>query len=83
MIARVDVVFSRAMRRLAIGLLATAAILAGCGGASSRVSGNLHPVTQASETNPAPPSVLDGLKGVSGKVYEERSKALPDVIETR
>jgi hypothetical protein len=75
------------MRRLAIGLLAIAATLAGCGGISSPVSESHRPTAQSvvagTEDHPAPPSVLNGLKGVSGKVYEERSKALPDVIETR
>jgi hypothetical protein len=74
------------MRRLAIAL-AAAAMLGGCGATSSRLSENHRPVPQivvaGTEGHPAPPSVLNGLKDVSGKVYEERSKALPDVIETR
>jgi len=36
----------------------------------------------SSESHPAPPSVLKSLKGVKGKSYEEKSKALPDVVET-
>ena len=36
----------------------------------------------SSESKPAPPSVLNNLKGVKGKSYEERSKNLPDVVET-
>ena len=32
--------------------------------------------------HPAPPSALEGLKGVKGKSYEERSKNLPNVVET-
>jgi hypothetical protein len=35
-----------------------------------------------SESHPAPPSVLKGLKGTKGKSYEERSKNLPNVVET-
>ena len=33
-------------------------------------------------THPAPPSVLEGLKGAKGKSYEEKSKNLPNVVET-
>jgi len=44
-------------------------------GATSGGAGN-------SESHPAPPSVLKSLKGVKGKSYEEKSKALPDVVET-
>jgi hypothetical protein len=36
----------------------------------------------SSLTHPAPPSVLEGLKSTKGKSYVERSKNLPDVIET-
>jgi len=36
----------------------------------------------SSEAHPAPPSVLNTEKGKSGKSYEERSKELPDVVET-
>jgi hypothetical protein len=35
-----------------------------------------------SESKPAPPSVLNTLKGAKGKGYEEKSKNLPDVVET-
>jgi len=35
-----------------------------------------------SEAHPAPPSVLNKLKGAKGKSYEEKSKSLPDVVET-
>jgi hypothetical protein len=35
-----------------------------------------------SESHPAPPSVLKSLKGTKGKSYEERSKNLPNVVET-
>jgi hypothetical protein len=34
-----------------------------------------------SENKPAPPSVLEKLKGAKGKGYEEKSKDLPDVVE--
>ena len=36
----------------------------------------------SSESHPAPPSVLNNLKSAKGKNYEEKSKALPDVVET-
>ncbi len=36
----------------------------------------------SSESKPAPPSVLNSLKGAKGKSYEEKSKNLPDVVET-
>jgi hypothetical protein len=45
------------------------------GGSSSRGSGS-------NVKHPAPPSVLENLKGVKGKSYEERSKNLPNVIST-
>ena len=35
-----------------------------------------------SESKPAPPSVLNKLKGAKGKSYEEKSKNLPNVVET-
>jgi hypothetical protein len=35
-----------------------------------------------SENHPAPPAVLNKLKGSKGKSYEEKSKNLPDVVET-
>jgi hypothetical protein len=35
-----------------------------------------------SESKPAPPSVLNKLKGSKGKSYEEKSKNLPNVVET-
>jgi hypothetical protein len=44
-------------------------------GASSKGTGS-------SESHPAPPTVLKSLKGAKGKSYEEKSKALPDVVET-
>ncbi|MEA2200877.1 MAG: hypothetical protein QOI89_1473 [Solirubrobacteraceae bacterium] len=47
------------------------------GGSSSRGSGSGSNVK-----HPAPPSVLENLKGVKGKSYEERSKNLPNVIST-
>jgi septal ring-binding cell division protein DamX len=35
-----------------------------------------------SESKPAPPSVLNSLKGAKGKNYEQKSNNLPDVVET-
>jgi hypothetical protein len=48
---------------------------AGTGAGGSTRSGS-------SESHPAPPSVLESLKGSKGKSYEEKSKALPDVVST-
>ncbi|MHB8240554.1 MAG: hypothetical protein ACYDHN_01060 [Solirubrobacteraceae bacterium] len=36
----------------------------------------------SSESHPAPPSVLEGLRNAKGKSYEEKSKNLPDVVST-
>jgi hypothetical protein len=36
----------------------------------------------SSITHPAPPTVLESLKGAKGKSYEEKSKNLPDVVST-
>jgi hypothetical protein len=36
----------------------------------------------SSQSHPAPSSVVESLKGAKGKSYEEKSKNLPDVIET-
>ena len=47
------------------------------GGAGSGKSG-----VGASESHPAPPSVVESLKYTKGKSYEEKSKNLPDVIST-
>ena len=44
------------------------------GGSSGGVGSN--------ESKPAPPSVLEGLKGAKGKSYEEKSKTLPNVVST-
>jgi hypothetical protein len=57
------------------------------GGSSSSAEGSQPPATSPggvgeSESKPAPPSVLNKLKGVKGKSYEEKSKNLPDVVET-
>ncbi len=38
--------------------------------------------TGSSESHPAPPTVLKGLSNSHGKSYEEKSKNLPDVVET-
>ncbi len=59
------------------------------GGASSTAKGST-PSTPAggksgagsSESNPAPPKVLEELHKSKGKNYEEKSKALPDVVGT-
>jgi hypothetical protein len=56
-------------------------------GSSSGTSTEKEPPTTSpggvgeSENKPAPPSVLEKLKGVKGKGYEEQSKNLPDVVE--
>ncbi len=47
----------------------------GSGGSSSGAAGS-------SESHPAPATVLEKLKGTKGKSYEEKSKNLPDVVET-
>jgi hypothetical protein len=44
--------------------------------------GAVHPSVPSSETHPAPPSALKGLENVKGKSYEEKSKNLPNVVET-
>jgi hypothetical protein len=36
----------------------------------------------SSPSNPAPPAVVESLKGKSGKSYEQESKNLPDVVST-
>jgi hypothetical protein len=57
-------------------------------GGSSSSAGGSEPSTTSpggvgeSESKPAPPSVLNKLKGTKGKSYEETSKNLPDVVET-
>jgi hypothetical protein len=57
-------------------------------GGSSSSSKETEPPTSSpggvgtSESKPAPPSVLNSLKGAKGKSYEEKSKNLPDVVET-
>ena len=49
---------------------------------SAEGSGSSSGGAGSSESHPAPPSVLNSLKGAKGKSYEERSKNLPDVVET-
>jgi SPOR domain len=49
---------------------------AGTGGSSSGGA------VGSSESHPAPPSVLKSLQKTKGKSYAERSKDLPDVVET-
>lgn len=49
---------------------------------SSESSSSPSSVPPSSESHPAPPTVLNKLKGTQGgKTYEERSKNLPDVVE--
>jgi len=56
------------------------------GGSSSTPESSEPPTTSPggvgeSESKPAPPTVLNKLKGAHGKSYEEKSKDLPDVVE--
>lgn len=52
----------------------------GASGAATGSSGGSHAGSNLKK--PAPPSVLEGLKGAKGKSYEEKSKNLPDVVST-
>jgi hypothetical protein len=52
------------------------------GSSSSSESGSSAGGPGSNENHPAPPSVLKSLKGTKGKSYEEKSKNLPDVVET-
>ena len=52
----------------------------GSGGASTPGAGS--PNTPSSLSHPAPPSALKGLSESKGKSYEEKSKNLPDNVET-
>ena len=54
----------------------------GGSGSSSEGSGSSSSGTGGSGSHPAPPSVLNNLKGAKGKSYEEKSKNLPNVVET-
>lgn len=59
-------------------------------GGSSSSNGSSAPETPSSSpggvgnspSHPAPPSVLNSEKGAKGKSYEEKSKNLPNVVET-
>jgi hypothetical protein len=55
-------------------------------GSSAGGSGSSSPSSSggggSSESHPAPATVLKSLKGAKGKNYEEKSKSLPDVVET-
>jgi hypothetical protein len=55
-------------------------------GSSSGAAGPASPSSGtgagSGENHPAPPSVLKNLNSVKGKSYEEKSKNLPDVVET-
>lgn len=48
----------------------------------SAAAGSSSGAAGSSIAHPAPPSVLNSLKSAKGKSYEEKSKALPDVVET-
>jgi len=68
---------------------ATASVIeVSSGGSSSSSSGNGGGTVSTpggvgeSLSKPAPPSVLEGLKGSKGKSYEEKSKNLPNVVGT-
>lgn len=50
--------------------------------APAESSGSSSGKPGSSESHPAPPTVLNNLKGTKGKSYEEKSKNLPDVVET-
>jgi hypothetical protein len=54
----------------------------GAGSSSGGDSGSSSGLPPSSESRPAPPTVLNKLKGKKGKTYEETSKNLPDVVET-
>lgn len=54
----------------------------GASGAATGSSGTGAGGVGSSESRPAPATVLKSLKGAKGKSYEEKSKALPDVVET-
>jgi hypothetical protein len=64
----------------------TAAVIhvsnASSGASSSPASSSSGGGAGSSESHPAPPSVLKNLNTVKGKSYEEKSKNLPDVVET-
>lgn len=51
-------------------------------GTSTGSSGSSSSGAGSSESHPAPPTVLKTLKGAKGKSYEEKSKNLPNVVET-
>jgi hypothetical protein len=55
---------------------------ASSGASSSPASSSSGGGAGSSESHPAPPSVLKNLNTVKGKSYEEKSKNLPDVVET-
>jgi len=54
----------------------------GSASSSAAGSGSSAGSTGSSLSHPAPPSVLNSLKSAKGKSYEEKSKNLPDVVET-
>lgn len=54
----------------------------GGGGSTAGGAGSSSGGAGSSPSHPAPPSVLKNLKGAKGKSYEEKSKNLPNVVET-
>ena len=54
----------------------------GTSGSPAAGSGSTSGGAGSSPSHPAPPSVLKSLKGAKGKSYEEKSKNLPNVVET-
>jgi hypothetical protein len=52
------------------------------GTGSSSTAGASKSGVGASESKPAPPSVVEDLRKTKGKSYEEKSKNLPDVVST-
>jgi hypothetical protein len=52
------------------------------GAGSSPAAGASKSSVGASESHPAPPSVVEDLHKTKGKSYEEKSKNLPDVVST-
>jgi len=78
----------KALAGLKKSFAAASVIEVSSGGSSSSGSGNGGGTVSTpggvgeSLSKPAPPSVLEGLKGSKGKSYEEKSKALPNVVGT-
>jgi hypothetical protein len=62
--------------------VASAAAGASAGGSAAGSKSGAAAGAGSSESNPAPPSVVEDLHKSKGKSYEEKSKSLPDVIST-